>query len=275
MSDVVVNEGGEALIVEQTAEEVSNAEALARFNESQEKGGDDLSEVPEGFNPDGTPIQPDDNIPEKFKGKSAEDVIKMYQELEKLKDSKKVEEPVAPEVPETPTETPTESTGFTKYTNEYAETGTISEESYKDLEAKGFPRSDVDAYIEGQKALGSNFTASIHEITGGEEGYNDLITWAVDGMDASTITEYNTAIQSGDQSKVKQLIEYMTLKRGSVSPTPNRIDGTGQSDAGGMKAFTDKNDWARATNNHLYGKDEKYTNMIDKRYLASLRKGTI
>lgn len=262
----------------QTEQQRVEAEAVARFKQSQ-PGFVDENPIPEGHNPDGTPIAEGDNIPDKYKGKSVEDVIKMHQEAEKLlsKSNEPVQEtpPKEVETPKAEEQPKTEATGFEKFVTEYSTEGAISEASYKELADKGFSKADIDGYIEGQKAIGASFTKSIHDITGGEEGYNDLINWAVEGMDADSITEYNTAIQSGDQARVKRLVEYMSLKRGQTQQQPNRIDGSGESEGGGLKAFNDKSEWMIATNNRLYGKDKKYTAMVDGRYLKSKRKGTL
>jgi hypothetical protein len=67
----------------------------------------------------------------------------------------------------------------------------------------------------------------------------------------------------------------MSLKRGDVTRQPNRVTGSGDNDVGGLKAFTDKGEWMEATSNRLYGRDKKYTDMVDGRYLKSKSKGTI
>jgi len=270
---------GEGLTEQQQIE----ADAVARFKKSQPGYVDPNPDVVEGHNADGTPITPAGSIPEKYQGKSIEEVIAMHQEAEKKIGNpdptpKPDPDPVPPkEGDPAPTPKEEEANGFTKYTNEYAETGVVSEESYKELEAKGFPRSDVDAYIEGQKAIGASFTAKVYELTGGEEGYTELIKWAETGMDAGTVADYNTAIAKGDQAKVTRLVEYMALKHGSANRAPNRIQGEGGADAGGLKPFATKQEWQQATNPRTtnYGKDPKYTKMVDDRYLTSKRKGTI
>lgn len=267
----------------QTEQQRIEAEAVERHRKSLPGYEDPNPDVVEGHNPDGTPVTPEDSIPEKYKGKSIEEVIAMHQEAEK-----KIGQPTPTPNPEPtpPAEgaqaepTPSqegEATGFTKYTNEYAETGEVSEASYKELESKGFSRGDVDAYIEGQKAIGASFSAKIYEMTGGEEGYNDLITWAQEGIDAGTIADYNEALTRGDKDKVTRLIDYMALKRGSANPTPNRVQGESGSDAGGLKVFANKLEWQVATNPRTtpYGKDKKYTEMVDNRYLKSKRQGTL
>jgi hypothetical protein len=42
-----------------------------------------------------------------------------------------------------------------------------------------------------------------------------------------------------------------------------------------MQPFADKNQWQLAQQNRLYGKDAKYTNMVDKRFLASRKRGIL
>lgn len=263
------------------------AEALQKYNDSQKNVEESVSgqseEVPEGFNSDGTPVEPDAHIPEKFRGKSLEDVIASYQELEKKvgqqsepEDDNKGKE-TSEETSEETSDT-NEGGAFDKYISEFNESGTISEASYEELAKLGLKKSDVDAYIEGQKAIASTFVSKVHKLTGGEEGYNSLIQWATTGIDADTINDYNDALAKGDTTKVERLVEYMYLKKQQANPTdkhPNRIQGDAGSDNGGMKAFTDKGEWQRATANPLYGKDVKYTNMVDKRFLASKRQGKI
>ena len=284
MSDVIEGgnpapEGGEGVLTEQQQIE---ADAVERFRKSQ-PGYVDPNPMPEGHNYDVTPITEDDKIPEKYKGKTIEEVIEMHQEAEKKisnPDPKpdptpKPKEEGTPE-PKVDGEPKPEATGFQKFVEEYQTSGAISEDSYTELEAKGFSKGDIDGYIEGQKAIGQKFTESIHGLTGGEEGYTNLINWASENMDEASISEYNDAIMAGDQAKVTRLVEYMALKHGSATPNqPNRINGNGESEGGGLKTFANKGEWMEATNNRLYGKDKKYTEMVDQRYLKSKRKGSL
>lgn len=276
MADTI--EGGAEAPVVLSEQQQIEADAVARFKKSQPGYVDPNPEAVEGFNADGTPITEDQHIPDKYKGKSIEEVIAMHQEAEK-----KIGQPDPATPPATPADEPApepkadDVTGFAKYTDEYATTGEVSEASYKELEAKGFPRSDVDAYIEGQKAIGASFTAKVYDLTGGEENYTQLIKWAETEMDTATVTEYNEAIAKGDQVKVLRLIDHMSLKHGQLNRTPNRIQGESGGEGGGLKPFAHKDEWQRATNPRTttYGKDPKYTKMIDNRYLLSKRKGTL
>lgn len=248
-------------------------EALDTYNNSQQEIKEQVTgqtdEIPEGYNSDGTPIT-EDKILGKFE--SQDDLVKAYQELEqKLSQPEAVKEETPKEVVETEA-TPAE---FSKFHQEFQTNGELGDDSYKELEKLGFNKNDVDAYIEGQKALASNFTSKVYELTGGEENYTQLVTWASENMDSSTVGEYNEALQSGDSAKVLRLVEYMNFKRGSGEQRPTRLEGNAPAETGGLKAFANKAEWQQATANPLYGKDPKYTNMIDKRYLSAINKGNI
>lgn len=266
------------------AQQQVEQQALDKFNESQQSAQEHISgqtdELPDGYNADGTPKE--ELIAGKFK--SQEDLLQAYQELEKKLGGNNQEPPATPTEPkveekaETKVEEPTDTDApaFSKFHEEFQANGSLSEDSYKDLEKMGLSKNDVDAYIEGQKAIAEKFTSKVFELTGGEENYNNLVSWASENMDASTITEYNEALKKGDSDKVFRLVEYMNLKQGNTTPSePNRIEGQATNDTGGLKPFENKNEWQRAMSDRNYGRDPRYTNMVDKRYLASLKKGNI
>lgn len=251
------------------------AEAIARYKQSQqdiqEKTEGYSDELPEGYDEDGLPLSDKEPEPILGKFKSQEDLIKAYQELEK-----KLGQPKEP----TPTDTPkeevvVEGVNVSKYDSEYRENGSLSDKSYQELQKLGFSKEDVNRYIEGQNALVEKFTSSIIQKAGGQEEYSSLIEWAATNMPEATIKEYNEALNKGDINKVHQLIEYAQLKRGTSTRQPNRLEGTASSDGGGLKPFANKAEWQSATANRLYGKDVKYTTMVDKRYLSARQKGYI
>ena len=261
--------------------QVLEQQALDRYNQSQqdivEQTSGQSNDLPEGFNPDGTPIEENKAEPILGKFNSQEDLIKAYQELEKKlgsNDKPKVEEIKQDET--TVTNDEGVKVDVSKFNQEYLEKGSLSEDSYKQLDRLGFSKEDVDRYIAGQNALVETYKNKVYAVAGGEENYIQLIDWASVNLDASVINDYNEAVGSGNLARTTQLLEYMQLKAGTTVPKQvNRITPTSVSEGSGLKAFNDKGEWQKATANPLYGKDVKYTNMIDKRYLASKREGTI
>ena len=89
-------------------------------------------------------------MPEKFKGKTAEEIAQSYIELEKLKAKKEGEgEQVPPNDETPPQETPPNTEeSVDSYFKEYAENGALSEESYQALADKGYSKEQVDEQID-------------------------------------------------------------------------------------------------------------------------------
>lgn len=253
--------------------EAVEQEAIARYRESQQSQDERESGMPEGYNEDGTPQE--ELIAGKFK--SQEDLLAAYQELEKKMGQPK-EEPQkvdSAETQDTQKEPAAEgSFDTTKFEQEFVSNGGLSDDSYAELESKGFTRQQVDAYIKGQQAYASSIQSDIYSSVGGQEQYVDLINWASDNVEPATIKEYNDAVDAMDVDRMKRTLEYMNLKRGQSTPREaRRLEG--DSPASGIQPFADKNEWQRAQTNRLYGKDPKYTNMVDSRYLAARKRGIL
>jgi hypothetical protein len=254
--------------------EIVEQEAIARYKESQKTQEEIANEVPEGYNEDGTPQE--ELIAGKFK--SQDDLVKAYEELQKkLGQKEEPKQEAETTTTEDTIETPSgETINVDKFSKEFADNGSLSEDSYKELSKYGFTKDDVDRYIQGQVALGNQYTQAVYNTVGGEAEYTEVITWASENMDADVINEYNDSLQKQDQKTTLRLLEYMAMKKASSQPTqPRRLEGTATLDAGGIKPFSDKNEWQKAATNRLYGKDLKYTAMVDKRYLASRKNGII
>jgi hypothetical protein len=244
-------------------------EAIERYQQSQKSKDEQENEVPEGYNADGTPVE--DLIAGKFK--SQEDLLNAYQELEKKLGAPKEE---APKEETPPLDSPEDTKGFSTsdYEKEVAENGKLSEDSYADLAKKGFTKQQVDQYIHGQTAYADSVKQSVYEKAGGEQKYSELMAWASDNMPEDVINDYNDAVNALDTNKVLRNLEYMAMKHQQTTPQQaRRLEG--DSPAEGMQPFADKNQWQKAQTNRLYGKDAKYTNMVDKRFLASRKRGIL
>lgn len=90
---------------------------------------------------------------------------------------------------------------------EFANTGKLSEDSYKKLAAVGFDKAAVDNYVAGQQALVSNFETEVKSATpGGADKFNDMIAWAKVNMTESQINAFNAAVGSGNKDQAKMAV---------------------------------------------------------------------
>lgn len=307
---------GSGLTAEQLQEEQV---ARERYQKSINPDTDNPNDVPEGYNPDGTPIEEEvvnwetkykeleiqhqlATNPNLYQTESgvydATDIINDFKATGVLSDehrqellstgltNEQIDEAIVKfggEVKKPSDTKPKDDTqqqegtfNVKKYETEYATTGKLSEESYNELAKLGFSKRDVDIYINGQQEIARNFAKTIFDKVGGEQAYTELIQWSADNLDKATIERYNEAISSNDRDTIISLIEYAKFKKDGTTANskPNRISGDSSS-VPAFAPFKDKTEWQRAMANKNYGKDIKYTNMVDNRYLVARRQGLI
>ena len=120
---------------------------------------------------------------------------------------------------------PISQESFDRYTQEFGESGELTEDSYDELLKAGIPRDYVDAYIDGQKAIAATSEAN----TLREGGFADRASfdqagqWAATNLPANDIQAFNETMNSGDQvaitSAMKTLKEAFTTAKGSLGST--------------------------------------------------------
>lgn len=186
-------------------------------------------------------------LPDKFK--TPEDLAKSYSELEKeftkVKQSQQKPPAADPQSQLKIDESGKTMVGnldVTKYNQEFAQTGALSEASYKELEGMGLPKSMVDAYIEGQKALATSFVADVQSSVGGAEAYTQILTWAKTNLSKEEITAFNNVCENGNIPQVKLAVAGIKAKYEAANgkdPNLTRGDKGGSPAVGGFRSFAE------------------------------------
>ena len=146
-------------------------------------------------------------LPEKFK--SPEDMAKAYAELEaKLGQPKQAEPQATPEpakaTPEDDEKALTDKgLNLQDFSQEFAQKGELSPESYEKLEKAGYSKDLVDQFIEGQKARAAAYEGGIKAEVGGDQAYADMVTWAKASLTPAEIDAFNAAVSSGNVQQAK------------------------------------------------------------------------
>ena len=164
-------------------------------------------------------VLPSDEIkfemPEKFAGKTAEEIAKSYIELEALK-TKEAEPPK-----ETPDEeTPTPDATTTDLIEEYAARGTdLTEEDYKVLEEKGYSKRQVDLYKAGYQAEVAQKATELLTTAGttADEAAS-AANWARENWSEERVTQYNAAIETASPEVQVQMIQMLTEQFRTAGP---------------------------------------------------------
>jgi len=201
-------------------------------------------------------------LPEKFK--SAEELAKAYNNLEKEYSSRQTQETKPEEVKQE-----VQQRGLEKFYNEFAETGALTDNSYDELAKQGLDKDLVNSYIDGQKAVADKNTKAIQDVAGGAENYTELVNWAGKNLSEAEQTTFNNMVDGGDVEQAKFAVQGLMMKSGTnFNPNqPKLFEGT--SDIVSADAFTSVSQVTDAMNDPRYEKDPSYRKEIENKISRS------
>ena len=231
-----------------------------------------VTEIPNGVN-----IPMNENLVEhqgeKILGKfeSQEQLVKAYQELETKLGSGNEEKQT-----ETTDNSSNESTtedgtiDLSQYSEEFAKDGKLSEGSYQELKEIGFSKEIVDAYIQGQAALGNQWQSKVKSMVGSDEDYKNLIDWASQGgVSNEFIKEYDQAVGSMDENKARMAVEALKNMYSSSNNEPKLLDGTSLGSGGSGDVYESWQQLTEDLNSTLYHKDPAERERVQKKLSRS------
>jgi hypothetical protein len=230
---------------------------------------DAQQKVPEGLTEQTEQAERPDWLPEKFQ--SAEDMAKAYSELESKLGSKN-----EPDPPEAPAENVTEQQAnemmnekgldYTKYEKEFTESGELSADSYKELAESGLPREMVDGYIKGQQSLIEQARQEGFQIAGGEDQFNEMMTWAERNLSPSEIQQYNNMLGNDAEQNRFAIRSLNALWKQENGSAPNLINGRSSSAPTGYGSWEQISE---AMRDPRYSKDPAYRQAVERKVMSS------
>lgn len=150
---------------------------------------------------------------------------------------------------------------------EYNENGGLSEDSYKLLEEKGYPKALVEAALAGWQAKADAFANKIIEDAGGINEYKRIQKF-VQSQGTGAVNAFNAIVNKDDLSVVSAYIAgvkaQMVAQHGTANPT---LGGSGN--VGKSKGYTDANEMIKAMSDPRYGKDPNYMQEVERKVAAS------
>ena len=146
--------------------------------------------------------------------------------------------------------------------------GTITDDMYQSLEDAGLSRTSIDAYLAGRayesgytQAEGNDISDSqvnqIKNFAGGEEAYNNLVTWASQNLDPEAIDAFDSIVTNGSI----QAIELAVSGLKSQYEASNGYEGkmySGKAARGGTDVFRSQAELVAAMGDPRYDRDPAY-----------------
>ena len=203
-----------------------------------------------------------DWLPEKFQ--SPEDMAKAYNELQsKLGEGNKEKESSKKESKAEPDQTVMQEI-IDSATNEFIESGELTDKSFKALEDQGLPREIVEAYVAGQRALMENQVNQVKATVGGEENYNAMAEWAAENLDQSELDAFNEVVESGSINQAQMAVRGLYSQFASAGgKAPNLIQGNTSGSA--VKPFNSAAQVTEAMRDPRYKNDPAYRKTVEDR----------
>jgi hypothetical protein len=154
---------------------------------------------------------------------------------------------------------------FPKYSDEFAQLGYLTEESYEELEAQNVPRQVVDQYIEGAKATVSEFRSHAHSLVGGEQNYTAMAAWAKQNVSAQDQAIFNADVEvPGDaaDAAIKGLFARYLLENGMSA---NYVEGGGGSPVSSADGYGSQEQMMEDMSKKEYKQDPSFRAMVKEK----------
>lgn len=151
---------------------------------------------------------------------------------------------------------------FDALTEEFTNSGELSEETYNKLKESGIPKEMVDGYIKGQEAILNQKAQEIYNTIGGETEYNSMIAWASENLSENEKVAFNDAINQSDSVAsftIQNLhSRYKSTQNGKIitGNQPVKINNSG---------YETRTDMNRDLNNPAYKKDAQFRNRVEQK----------
>ena len=197
-------------------------------------------------------------LPEKFN--SPEDLAKSYSELEK-KLSGSTDEAAEPSDTDGEPQGQSEPVSFEKFSEEFSSSGELSDDSFAELEAMGYPKEMVETYINGMNAAQTADATQVMDVVGGEEGYKELTDWAREALDTKELELYNQMVGTGTDN-AKMAVEWLVSKREALEGSEPTLL-AGKASAPAKDEFRSTAEVVAAMKDPRYGKDSAYTKDVE------------
>jgi len=188
----------ENISLEQQAAMQEEAQEQRNQQQPQQQPEETPTETPE------TPERPE-WLPEKFD--TPESMAEAYGQLEqRFHENNNNNNEQSEDNSEEAEATPAMGEAVTAASDEYYETGTLSDSAYQSLEEAGLSRDVVDTYVQGFEALQSQQEESLQAEIGGPDNYESMAEWASTALTDQEQQVYNNTVESGDRDAAAMAI---------------------------------------------------------------------
>jgi len=236
---------------------------------------EEVTQVVEGTSEEEVTLPSDEvsfEMPEKFQGKSAEDIARAYLELEKMKAKSSEEEKggdTTSQEEKSKDDTKDEESSKTTeviqdYVQEFLEKGELSEESYKALEEQGYTKEQVQDQMDFIKyKQEKTITTILEPLGGGVEKFNEVAVWAKENKSEAEVEAFNKALATAPLEAQRLLLKGLYSEYDSSNSTQEEVLHTNTPQTKPKGVYTTQEEFFKDIGSEEYKNNPKYRQMVE------------
>lgn len=165
----------------------------------------------------------------------------------------------APEAPET--------LDMASYEKTYAETGSLTDEQYAELERRGFDKETVDTYIEARKtaaeaAVSQRANAALEKAGLNSAEFKTLSEWGAANLSAEDRATYESLTNTDNPNVAAMGLEMLKNRYEAANGKPSNLEGGTSTNSDSKPRFKNKSEQRAAISDPRYGDDREYTREV-------------
>ena len=234
------------------------------------------------------PVLPSDEakfeVPEKFAGKSIEDVIKSYQELEKLKGGEAAvseEEPNSASEPEeggdSKEPTVVEKEQYDKYAANYDKNGGLSDAEYAELAKSGYDKATVDKEIAArsdraefdQYKQEKTLNDVLEPLGGGADKFKEVSDWANQSKPEADIIAFNEALAAAPKMAQQAMLKGLYAEYEAAGDKQDTILHTNTPQGQSSKGYKTQEEFFKDVGSEEYKTNPAYRQAVEQKMSQS------
>lgn len=150
---------------------------------------------------------------------------------------------------------------------EYDEHGDLTAETREKLAKAGWGKEVVDGYIEGQKALASQFVDAAINEAGGKDQFKAMQEWASTGLSVADLAAYNKAVEGTPEEALQAVRSLRAQYEAVYGRNPGLIGGTPVT--GSTAGYASKAEMVAEMRDSRYEKDPAYRARVQAKVAAT------
>jgi Phage T7 capsid assembly protein len=207
-------------------------------------------------------------LPEKFK--TPEDMATAYAELERKQSAPQDDKGLGIPKPDAKPE-PGPADAFAQATQEFNQTGQLTDATIARLDKAGVPAEVVQQHIAGLRALGQQIAEDVYRSVGGRDRYAEITAWASSSLPENERAAMDRMLTSGDAVQARTAAIALQARFAAAGRSEPSLATGSAPTGGGNQVFKTEAEMLAAMSDPRYATDADFRRQVARRIPDDMR----